>query len=172
MRASVRHRRPVRRRCRAQLGVSEILAGVFYFDLRPVPVEQAEAVFNERPFLAPGLAMTIGAAGPSGSACSFDGRLDVDLTLSQSPERYALGVYEARGPAGLGELIGDWSLAIWDSGSRSVVLASDFAGIRPLYYFRDEHRLLWSSSLSHLARVTGVDQLDERFVASFLSLSG
>jgi asparagine synthase (glutamine-hydrolysing) len=152
--------------------VSGSIAGVFYFDLRPVPPELAGLISGERPFVAPGLAMTSATIVGDGSACAFDGRLDNDVDLAESPGRYALGLYQVRGPAGLGELVGDFSLAVWDSDNRSVVLACDFAGVRPLYYFRDARRLLWSSSLAGLVRATGVEQLDEEYVALFLSLAG
>jgi asparagine synthase (glutamine-hydrolysing) len=66
-------------------------------------------------------------------------------------------------------LIGDWSLVIWDATARSVLLASDYAGIRPLYYYRSADYLLWSSSLANLVRWTGIGELDGEYVAGFLT---
>src|SRR5205085_926041 len=97
----------------AQRGVSGTVAGAFYFDLRPAPADVARLLCGAAPFVAPGLVMTSGAAGLAGSACAFDGRLDEELG-PQSPAQHALKLYEARGVAGLHDLVGDWSLAIWD----------------------------------------------------------
>jgi hypothetical protein len=51
-------------------------------------------------------------------------------------------------------LVGDWSVAIFDAAQRSVVLASDFMGVRPMYYWRTDEMLAWSSSLAALVRLS------------------
>jgi asparagine synthase (glutamine-hydrolysing) len=119
------------------------------------------------------------AVSSDGSTCAWDGRLDnrKDLQVrlcGDSRSRsidgtLALRLYQVHGPDGLRDLIGDWSLAIADAPSRLILLASDYAGIRPLYYCRTAECLRWSSSLSHLVRWTGRHQLDEEYVASFLT---
>ena len=116
---------------------------------------------------------------PHGSVCTWDGRLDNQEDLQRelscgfpppsTSSDLAVKAYQSKGAAGLRGLVGDWSLAIWDGGLRSVVLASDYAGIRPLYYYRGDDRLLWSSRLSELIRWTGIDELDEEYVANFLT---
>jgi asparagine synthase (glutamine-hydrolysing) len=131
-------------RYRAQRRVSGTLEGAFYFDSR---------------------------RAPSPIDCGWDGWLHQVIAAGASPAQWALDVYQSRGIPGFRDLIGDWSLAISDADSRSVILASDFAGVRPLYYCADTHRVLWSSSLSSLARAVGADRLDNAFVALFLSLS-
>src|SRR5262249_1729241 len=75
---------------------------------------------------------------------SWDGRADnrSDLlpvladSLRGETDNAALAraVYERWGTAGFVRLIGDWSVVIRDHANRVVVLASDFAGVRPLYY--------------------------------------
>ncbi|MCU1273116.1 MAG: hypothetical protein JWO48_547 [Bryobacterales bacterium] len=119
--------------------------------------------------------------GQSG-AISFDGRLDNrdDLLLrlrdvlagNRSDAALARAVYERWGAEGLVHLIGDWSLAIWDETAKAVVLASDFAGVRPLYYCVQRHRVLWSSRLNPLVDWAEVDEIDAEYVASFLGFSG
>lgn len=114
-----------------------------------------------------------------GDICTWDGRLDnreelllqlgQDLPEGASDSALALKLYQAKGVEGFRDLIGDWSLAIWDSRSRTVVLASDYAGIRPLYYRRPLHRLAWSSSLAELVRGMGGEVLDEEYAASFMA---
>jgi asparagine synthase (glutamine-hydrolysing) len=70
------------------------------------------------------------------------------------------------------ELSGDWSFAGWDPAGRVVILATDYAGVRPLCYSVDDRRVLWSASLGELVEATGAAGLDDEFVASFLSNRG
>ena len=75
---------------------------------------------------------------------SWDGRLDnrSDLLLfladslrgETSNAALARAAYERWGSDGFVRLIGDWSLVIHDHVNRAIVLASDYAGVRPLYY--------------------------------------
>jgi asparagine synthase (glutamine-hydrolysing) len=80
---------------------------------------------------------------------------------------HVLSLYETRGPEGFSELIGDWSLAIWDPASRSIVLASDYAGVCPLYYAVSSGCVRWSSCLNELAADVCGD-LDEEYIAELL----
>src|SRR5580692_5912246 len=96
---------------------------------------------------------------------SWDGRLDNrdDLLLrlndslrsATSNAALALAAYQRWGTGGLVHLIGDWSVVIRDRASRTVILASDFAGVRPLYYHLQPGRVLWSSRLESLMEATG-----------------
>src|SRR5262249_2450955 len=53
-----------------------------------------------------------------------------------------------------------------------IVLASDFAGVRPLYYSVQPEGVLWSSRLQSLVDTTGISELDEQYVREFLLLGG
>jgi asparagine synthetase B (glutamine-hydrolysing) len=74
----------------------------------------------------------------------WDGRLDNrndliplladSLRDDTSNSAIALAVYERWGINGFVHLIGDWSIVIQDDMNRETILASDFAGVRPLYY--------------------------------------
>jgi asparagine synthase (glutamine-hydrolysing) len=113
---------------------------------------------------------------------TFDGRLDnrQDLLLryrepagrQATNAELALAAYAKRGPDGLADLIGDWSLAIWDTGKNAVLLASDFAGVRPLYYSVERGRVVWSSRLQTLADWTGAYELDDTYIAALLTVGG
>ena len=113
---------------------------------------------------------------PQASCCTWDGRLDnrrdllarIGLPAECADGRIALELYQRHGVDGLRELIGDWSACIWDAPARSIVLASDYAGIRPLYFRRDGAGVAWSSSLRELVRQTGANELDEVYAASWL----
>jgi asparagine synthase (glutamine-hydrolysing) len=80
--------------------------------------------------------------------------------------------YERWGADGLVHLIGDWSVVIRDRVNRTTVLASDFAGVRPLYYHVRPGRVLWSGRLQSLVEATGISELDEQYVAGFLTVGG
>ena len=112
----------------------------------------------------------------------WDGRLDnrSDLLLrlreslkgESSNAAIARATYDRWGTEGLVHLIGDWSLVIRDQKSRTTVLASDFAGVRPLYYHVQDGRVQWSNRLQVLLDAIGVPDLDEQYVAGFLTFGG
>jgi asparagine synthase (glutamine-hydrolysing) len=112
----------------------------------------------------------------------WDGRLDnrEDLLLQlsdslagdSSDAALALGVYRRWGSEGLVHLIGDWSFVIRDGANGAIVLASDYAGVRPLYYCERADCVHWSSNLQLLVDATGSSDLDETYVAGLLSFGG
>jgi len=113
---------------------------------------------------------------------AWDGRLDNrdDLLLrlkdslrsDTSNQSLALAAYERWGASGFVHLIGDWSVVIRDAANRGIVLASDFAGVRPLYYNLRPGGILWSNRLQSLVQAAEVDELDEKYVAGFLTFGG
>jgi len=106
------------------------------------------------------------------SVLHWDGRLDnrnelllllVDsLRDDTSNSALALAVYERWGTNGFVHLIGDWSLVMQDHGKGTIILASDFAGVRPLYYSVKRARVFWSSRLQSVVDATGISDLDEQ----------
>jgi asparagine synthase (glutamine-hydrolysing) len=110
-----------------------------------------------------------------GSFICWDGRLDnrslllskTAVALDSSDAALVLELFRQKGAEGLGDAVGDWSLCIWDAPRRSMVLASDYAGIRPLYYCRTSEAVAWSSSLADVARWSGAT-LDDTYAACFL----
>jgi len=113
---------------------------------------------------------------------SWDGRLDNrgDLLLlladslrgETSNAALARAAYERWGIDGFVKLIGDWSVVIHDHVNRAIVLASDFAGVRPLYYYVQPGGVHWSSRLQSLVDATQISELDEQYVRGFLLLGG
>ena len=99
-------------------------------------------------------------------------RLSDSLKGDTSNAAIARATYERWGAAGFVQLIGDWSLVIRDRANRMTVLASDFAGVRPLYYHVEAGRVLWSSRLQSLVEETGITDLDEQYIAGFLTVGG
>jgi len=152
------------------------LAGVCYFDSRPIgPGDRAMLLAladgDLAPHLAPGLAMLSGSGPDAHSGlCAFAGRLDIpkDTTFSCASE-LVLSLYHRKGPAAFHDLIGDWGVALWDARERAILLAGDYAGVRPLYYCRTPASLKWSSSLEHLLNWTGITSLDSDLDADFVA---
>src|SRR5216684_7262700 len=115
-----------------------------------------------------------------GNSVVWDGRLDNGGELLRGCDLFrgddagiALSVFERGGEAKLRELLGDWSAVFWDATRSTVVLATDYTGGRPLYYREAGGRLIWSSSLDHLAsRLGNTADLDEDYVAEFLQNGG
>ncbi len=118
---------------------------------------------------------------PAGLALTWDGRLDNradlllqlgrDATADASDAAIALLLFERDGVDGLRSLIGEWSAVIWDGGRRTLHLARDYMGVRPLYYCATDRWVMWSSSLGEIAQRAGrVDALSEAFVAGFMTL--
>jgi asparagine synthase (glutamine-hydrolysing) len=112
----------------------------------------------------------------------WDGRLDnrTDLLVlladslrdDSSNAAIALAAYERFGSDGFVHLIGDWSIVIRDHTNRAIVLASDFAGVRPLYYSVQRGDVFWSSRLHSVVDATGISELDEQYIGAFLLYGG
>jgi asparagine synthase (glutamine-hydrolysing) len=118
------------------------------------------------------------ARHPSGLTATWDGRIDNrDELLMRLGERtapdadIALAMFAHWGTDGLASIVGEWSLVVWDAARRTVHLARDYMGARPLYYYADAAHAAWSADLCELVTRTGlVDDLSERFAAGFMTL--
>src|SRR5688572_16657962 len=100
------------------------------------------------------------------------GRLGDAVSYNATASALVCAAYERWGVSGFAYVIGDWSVVILDRRSGAVVLASDFAGVRPLYYHRQADTILWSTRLELLRARTRIDELDEQYVAGFLISGG
>jgi asparagine synthase (glutamine-hydrolysing) len=115
-----------------------------------------------------------------GSVLTFDGRLDNrdellkklknDLVDDFSDPGIVAAAYESRRNDSLSMLVGDWALAVWNPCDRSLVLAKDPIGLRPLYYWLTKDQVTWSSLLEPLIELaeTGF-ALEEEYLAGWLS---
>jgi asparagine synthase (glutamine-hydrolysing) len=70
-----------------------------------------------------------------------------------------LRLYHDRGPAALGDLRGEFALAIWDEGERELVLATDRFRVHPLFYYRDDAKLVFASRMRSLRAVPAALEL-------------
>src|ERR1051325_8116544 len=116
------------------------------------------------------------------SVLHWDGRLDnvqdllpvlADLLCGNTRNSaIALAAYQRWGIDGLMQLIGDWSIVIRDAAERTTILASDYAGVRPLYYSVQMRHVVWSSRLQSVVETTGISNLDEQYMGAFLLFGG
>ena len=118
--------------------------------------------------------------GPTGIVVSADARLDNREELptgdgtaagrTVSDAEVLLDCYLQWGDACAQQLLGDFAYAVWDPRERTVSLARDAMGMRPLYYRSEPHRVIWASELKQLLAVPGVERrLNETAVAVHLS---
>ena len=117
----------------------------------------------------------------SGVVLTWDGRLDNRAELiALMSERLETGssdvsvvaaAYDRWGTQCFARLLGDWALSIWNSGDRSLLLAKDSIGTRPLYYLTERRECSWSSLLDPLVLFSGKAlALDEEYIAAYFSL--
>ena len=99
-------------------------------------------------------------------------QLGGSLAGPSSDSSLLVAAYDRWGIAGLGRVIGDWSAVLSDPRRRAIVLASDFSGVRPLYYHQQGNDILWSRSLEALLGHVDASALDEQYVAGYLTFGG
>jgi len=66
-----------------------------------------------------------------------------------------LHAYEEWGTACVGRFNGQFAFAIWDSYRRTLFMARDHLGVRPLYYMEDGRRLLFASEVKSIFAANG-----------------
>ena len=116
----------------------------------------------------------------SGVVIAWDGRLDnrsdlvrelgTELSTDPSDVSIVAAAYQRWGTRCLSRLIGDWALSVCDPSERSLILARDPIGTRPLYYFTDKGQTRWSTILDPLVLFAGKSfTLSEEYVAGWLA---
>lgn len=76
------------------------------------------------------------------SGCAFTTSSDTEVLLRACMEW---------GTDALPRLNGMFAFALWDAVDRTLLLARDHLGIKPLYFARDKHRLLFASEVGSIA---------------------
>jgi asparagine synthase (glutamine-hydrolysing) len=90
---------------------------------------------------------------------------------SHSDVETILPLYLDRGPGAVTELDGMFGLAIWDNRNRTLLLARDRAGEKPLFYARVNGEVVFASELQCLLRHPDVSrELDPVAMSDYLAL--
>ncbi len=80
-------------------------------------------------------------------------------------------LYEEYGPDFVQHLRGMFGIALWDARMRRLLLVRDRLGIKPLYYWKQPHRLLFGSELKCLLEFPGTrPSVDLEALSRYLSL--
>src|SRR5882757_2708548 len=89
---------------------------------------------------------------------------------SQSDTEVILAAYRVWGEDCLTRLRGMFSLALWDAGRKSLLLARDPMGIKPLYYYQSEDNFLFASEVRTLLQTDLVPRkIDAAGVLGYLA---
>src|SRR5215469_959112 len=107
--------------------------------------------------------------GESGSAITFDGRLDnredvasrLGLVLSTAPSDAMLALlsYERWGRESFDILKGEIACVIWDERIHSLFLFRSLCGTRPLFFLNTRQRVVWSTELDDLVIKSGIEPI-------------
>ncbi len=129
-------------------------------------------------------------AGDDRQPASLDGRVWITADARIDARRELTGKLAARGRAGLdtasdaqlilhayhawgdecvSHLLGDFAFAIWDAPRARLFCARDHFGVKPFFYARAGHAIVFGNTLDGLRRHPGVSsELDELSIADFL----
>jgi asparagine synthase (glutamine-hydrolysing) len=89
---------------------------------------------------------------------------------SRGDTEVVLHAYEQWGPSCLRRFNGMFAFAIWDGKNRTLFLARDRIGEKPLYYFQDEDRIVFASEIKAILADRSVHrQLNLGGLANFLA---
>lgn len=69
---------------------------------------------------------------------------------TQTDTEVLVHLYEERGPELFGKINGQFAFAIWDKKIKTLMLGRDRMGIRPLFYYRANNRLVFGSEIKAL----------------------
>jgi asparagine synthase (glutamine-hydrolysing) len=71
----------------------------------------------------------------------------------------------------LNSLNGFFSFAFYDKEKRSLLLAKDRFGVKPLYYYKDEKKFAFASELKPLLEITGKQELNYEHLYTYFRLN-
>jgi asparagine synthase (glutamine-hydrolysing) len=125
----------------------------------------------DQPFASPDDEVWLQANGEIYNAQSLRARYSAFPYRSHSDVETILPLYLEQGAAGVEELDGMFGLAIWDNRTRTLILARDRAGEKPLFYARAGGEVVFASELQCLLRHPDVPRdLDRDALRDYLAL--
>ena len=72
--------------------------------------------------------------------------------ITKSDTEVLLRLYELDGISFLNKLNGMFSIAIYDNRSEELILARDRIGVKPLFFFKEENRIIFASEIKSILR--------------------
>ncbi len=103
---------------------------------------------------------------------------EIRKDLEQRGHKYAsrtdtetlLHLYEERGIDFVHEIEGDFAIALWDAAGEQLVLVRDRLGVKPLYFYHQNGRLIFASEIKAiLAHPSVTAEIDEESLYHYLS---
>lgn len=105
------------------------------------------------------------------ATCRLDNRNELSVKLglknSQTDHEYLLAAFVAYGPDCVKHLLGDFSFVVWDTQGRKLFMAKDHLGIKPLFYYQDEEKFVFSTTIHAIKSVIQA-ALNEQYIAKEL----
>lgn len=125
----------------------------------------------DQPFAAPDDAVWLEANGEIYNSAAIRSRYAGYPFRSHSDVESILPLYLDRGPDAVAELDGMFGLAIWDDRKKTLLLARDRAGEKPLFYARVGTEIVFASELQCLLRHPDIPRdLDLEALSGYLAL--
>jgi len=125
----------------------------------------------DQPFAAPGSQVWLECNGEIYNAAEIRARYPEYPYRSRSDVETILPLYLEHGPRAVEQLDGMFGLAIWDHRTRTLLLARDRAGEKPLFYARVGEEIVFASELQCILRHPEVSrELDPVALAEYLRL--
>jgi asparagine synthase (glutamine-hydrolysing) len=115
----------------------------------------------------------------SGVLLTWDGRLDnreelqqaLHLTRAarQTDADLVISAFESWGTGMFSRLRGDWAIAAWNPSAMELILARDFMGIRHLFYYPTNTRIIWCTCLAPLVLCGDRFTVCNEYIAGYLA---
>jgi asparagine synthase (glutamine-hydrolysing) len=126
---------------------------------------------GDQPFASPDGLVWLEANGEIYNAATIRDRYASYPWRSHSDVESILPLYLEKGSAAIRELDGMFAVAIWDSRTKTLLLARDRAGEKPLFYARVGSEVLFASEVQCLLRHPALSrELDREAIADYLAL--
>jgi asparagine synthase (glutamine-hydrolysing) len=166
----------------AQINVADVAAqmttSLDFFQPDAVGVYQTEEVFicNKFLFNTPESVYTTRICQNKryvvAASCRLDNRAEIaakiqlENPLEKSDHDYLLAAYTFYQEKCVEHLLGDFSFVVWDKEKKTLFMAKDHLGIKPLFYYLDENILVFSTYIQGIKAVEGINLfLDKLYIA-------
>jgi asparagine synthase (glutamine-hydrolysing) len=89
---------------------------------------------------------------------------------SQTDTETIIHLYEERGLDFVSEIEGDFGIGLWDAEREHIVLSRDRIGVKPLYYYHENGRLIFASEIKAILQHPSVTaEVDEESLYHYLT---